>query len=267
MIGFVNKYKKPIIEFIHRVFDYYNGKINIFNDKAKLYIDFAQRWDSGVGGISRNPNIVFIYPYVIERFTDNEYYFWYNIIVTVIHELFHIDQDINYIRTAVDLDYKNYIEDAVEVQTYLYMANNQKEIAERFGIEDQLRPNQYMPMLEENFNTGCYYKRKDYLSHMVSMLRDLMYEAYDNPTINKFIEIFNDLDSKIYIHINNIEFVLKDGIYCMGINQLNEIMEDEFFQFNMRYAYVEINDRNDNIYVVTISTQCNNLMYHIIKEN
>ena len=265
MIDFVNKYKEPIIEFAHRVFDYYNGRINVFNNKAILYIDFVNVWGSGVVGTSRNPNIVYLYPYVLERYVETAYDFWYNMIVTIIHELHHIDQDINYIRLSKDSKYKEYIEDSVDVSTYLYIANNRKEILEKFGLENEMEANEYIDMLEQNFNMGYLYKRRNYLTHMVSMLRDLIYVDGDHPTIDKFIKIFNDLDSKIYVHINNTEFILKDGVYCMNVNQLNGIMEEEFFHYNLRYAFVEIVTKSISRkeYTMTISTNCSNLMYHL----
>ena len=80
--------------FIRSVFNYYNGRINIFN-KAILCIDWVIKRDD-VAGYSTQPNIVYIFPRTLMIISNNEDVFKFNIIMTVIHELYHTDQDVVY---------------------------------------------------------------------------------------------------------------------------------------------------------------------------
>ena len=262
MNNYIDNNRERVAAFITKVFNFYNGRINIFNP-AKLYIDFGSHMNSDNGGTSRNPNIVTVFPKVIERHMDNTYDLYYNFIVTVIHELYHCDQNINYIRLSHDLEYKKFIEYPVEMNTYLYIANHQREILENFGVQDVVKYSDYYPTIEPIFENGQLYQRRTYLTHMISILRDITY-AESNPVIVTFTEAFNDMNSVIEIHLNDLRFCLKDGIYCMPVAQLNEILEKEFFQYNLRSAYTEINKYPPNNYIITISTFCKNFMGKII---
>ena len=52
---------------ITNAFNYYNGRINVFNI-AKLEINFMDLPSSSNGGESLSPNIVRIYPNIIRRY-------------------------------------------------------------------------------------------------------------------------------------------------------------------------------------------------------
>ena len=164
-----------IEEFTIKVFNLYNGRINVFNKPAKLNIEWALRYNSNNGGSARNPSNITIYPEVIRRAVADEYHFWYNLIVCVIHELFHVDQVICYPKLMYDEAYKNIIESAVEMETYLFIANHQYEIAQSIGFDDRIRYDQYYDAIKDKFETGRLYQRRDYHSHMISVLQDMLF--------------------------------------------------------------------------------------------
>lgn len=51
--------------FINKVFYYYNGRINTFNNKLMLFIDWCEFRATNNGARYRHPNIVSVYPAVI----------------------------------------------------------------------------------------------------------------------------------------------------------------------------------------------------------
>lgn len=249
-------------EFIYKVFNYYNGRINTFNP-AVLHIEWTRHMGSENGATTRNPNVVTIFPRVIERHFSDPYWFHYNIILCIIHELHHIDQDISFIRMSQDPNYLHNIESIVELDSYLFMANHQREIAEQFGFEDIIPYNKYYDAAKDLFETGSLFIRKDYRTHMLSVLKDFL-NCEEHPVIIKFDTVFQIPSSNIDVFINDKLFALKKGNLCMPIAQLNEILEDEFFKYNLRYAElafgVDMNDKSGNSRILFIKTKCSNFI-------
>ena len=259
----IDKNRDFIDRFIHSVFDFYNGKINIFNP-AVLHIEYANLWNSPNGGTSRNPNIITIFPHVIERHVgSNQYNILYNIIVTIIHELYHTDQSISYLRMTYDIGYRNYIENVVEMSTYLYIANHQREIYENFGLIDRTNYKDYYPLIAPMFENGQLYQRRDYYTHMIYLLQEILY-AEHHEMIDIFSKAFLDENSVIDIKINNLQFTLKDGLYCMPIIQLNEIMENEYFRYNLRKATTEYRSIGKDKHLFIINPNCSNFMGKLV---
>lgn len=260
------KYQKEIDEYINDVFNYYNGRINVFNYPAKLYIEWGYRADSFLAGGTSNPNRVYIYPDLIIEFCnynmDAIKYLLYN---TIIHELHHIDQFINYIKYANDSYYRNHIEGIVELYTTLYIASHKYE-AIQFGVYDIIQRSHTIDIALDQYksNFGKIFNRKQYVDHFISMMHDIMYDGNNNKEIKKFIKIFNDPDTVIHVNINNrIEYTLKNKIYCIGIPQLNQIMDDEIFQYNYRYGDIIIEKLNKNTYRLNISSQGYHKLFHM----
>lgn len=255
---------QKVNEFICKVFNYYNGRINIFNP-AVLRIEWAIRHTSATGANTRNPNVVTVFPRVIERHFHEPHWFYYNIILCIIHELYHIDQDISFIRMTREPDYVRSIEAVVEMESYLYIANHQHELAEQFGFEDVIPYNEYYNAVKDSYETGALFVRKNYRTHMRSILKDLL-NCEEHVVINNFDNAFTDPNSKISVIINNLMFVLKDGNLCMPVLQLNQILEEQFFQYSLRFA--ELNFGNvsgePNHKMLVITTDCSNILGKII---
>ena len=75
----INDYIEAVNTIITNVFNYFNGRVNIFQ-KARLYINWCSVQGSSNGGLTTNPNCVIIYPRVIERYSNSKEEFIINII-------------------------------------------------------------------------------------------------------------------------------------------------------------------------------------------
>ena len=82
----INDYIEAVNTNITNVFNYFNGRVNIFQ-KARLYINWCSVQGSSNGGLTTNPNCVIIYPRVIERYSNSKEEFIINIILIVIQVL------------------------------------------------------------------------------------------------------------------------------------------------------------------------------------
>jgi len=258
-----------INEFINLVFNFYNGKINTFN-RAVLNIDWSGQMDNDNAGTTSNPNLVYIFPAVILRHFPDMYWAKYNLLTCIIHELHHVDQFINYTRMRTDYKYKEEIEAVVEMETYLYIANHQHEIENRFGIRDLVPRDQYYSLLsQQGFETGKLFHRRTYLSHMISIIYDLVITSPEtlNRLINEFSLVFNHPDSTILVKINNsIEFVLKNKLECMPISQLNDILTQYYFRFNLRGSVVRFIRLDGTTFEFIIQTDCVNTLYRLVRK-
>lgn len=250
--------REIIDNFIQAVFNYYNGVINVFNYPAKLIIDWAARYDSDVGGSTRNPNIVYIYPMVTYRHTiKSDYWYFYNLLVSIIHELHHIDQVICYPK-LYNVNYQTHIENCVELETYLYIANHQKEIEDKFGIVDTVPYNKYH-LAYEMFEDGYMYQRKTYQTHLISILQDILYmERCD--VIDTFANLLYDPYARITMHINDKALMLKSGNNACPLDILNDTFEQEFFRFAIREATTALNKVEDDLFDLHIRCSGSNVM-------
>lgn len=255
---------QQINKFIYNVFNYYNGRINIFNP-AVLHIEWVRKMNSSNGATTRNPNIITIYPMVIYRHFADPHWFYYNIILCIIHELFHIDQDISYIQMATNPKYVHEIESIVEMESYLYIANHQIEILMQFGFEDTIPYNNYYNAIKDTFEIGKLYTRRDYRTHMISILKDILH-CEEHPIIDKFDSVFRQINSNINVILNGSTFVLKNKNLCMPIAQLNEILEQEFFRYNLRSANVWFinSSAEENTKVLIINSDCSNFIGKVV---
>lgn len=258
--------RNQVVKFATDVFAYYNGKINIFNTPAKLYIDFSHRYGSKMVACAKNPNSVFLYPFVLERCMCDygPYWFWFNIYRSLIHELFHIDQDVSYVVYSYNPAYEKVIEDQVEYQTYIYLSNHKNDLA-LFGLGEHA--DEYMDWYKEalsKYSLGMFFHRVDYISHMVSMIKDILcLETHD--IITNFDKVFREKDSIIDIVINDVVFRVKHAEYCMPLEQLNTIMEDQYYRFNLhRCDKAFFARREDYTWVLYIEIENHNNMCNII---
>ena len=158
--------------FIISVFDYYNGRINPFNI-AKLQIEWTHQYTSSNGATSRNPNVVTIYPLVLDRFFKDPYWFKFNIINCIIHELMHTDQEINFLKMRNDITYRTMIENITEMETFLYISNNRIDIYKKFGLKFNNMDPYYPALYNSGLETGRRYRRRNYFTHMISILQEI----------------------------------------------------------------------------------------------
>lgn len=215
-----------INDFIIKVFNYYNGRINPIN-KATLDINWANQMASNVGGYSRLPNIVIINPMVIIRFYNNdEFTIKIAIIETIIHELYHSDQILNYKLYASDINYNKFIEHSCEVQTILYVVGHLQEIYNTFGVDACLSSKKdYRKWLNYWDLPGTTYQRRYYYDHIFMCIDDMC--SIDIEVVNdvyNFIKSNIENKNNIIININNERInVCLDGV-IMPIDEFNKII-------------------------------------------
>lgn len=240
--------KKAINDFIYKVFNYYNGKINYFN-KAILDIDWAELNSISNAGTTRNPNLVTIFPKVIMRYNQQYdiFNFYYAIIYTIIHELYHIDQIIDYIKMKNDIKYMEYIERAVETQTVIYISNHIKEISDNFGIEIYDN-NSYFSNEIAYWNNGYSYFRRKYDDHLIILLNEIIANAINTKPLFDAIR-YNILTNtgKISITINDFKILIQSDGILINVDDINRMLYEHYFKYDYRYrTNVDINIQNKN---------------------
>lgn len=219
--------------FITKVFNFYNGRINTFNP-ARLQIEWIYN-STNAAGQTKNPNIILIYPLIIAKYSDSEYQFYYILLETIIHELYHIDQIIDYPLMVFDNYYLARIECAVEEQTNIYLANNKQEIFENFGIDVNMVNNTILANI--NKYAGVLYHRKRSIDHLFVILKEV-----DALSITK-----NNLKGILYeYNINNISIIINDEVCNTNIDNINLI--NDFF-YHMYFKYTLLQNVNMNIFI------------------
>ena len=208
-------------QFIEMVFNYYNGRINTFN-RAVLKIEWVIT-PSRIIGQTRNPNIVTIYPLVIFYISD-EKTMKYLIIESIIHELYHIDQNINYRMMVSNRKYLYSIESAVEKQTNLYILNNSNEIYNIFGVSII---DGYQIYKINQFNDGVYIK-KNWYDHIINMISEIF---IINNLPNDLENNIRNTNKNINIRINNDMIILRSNTKLLSIENINNFFYDKYFKY------------------------------------
>lgn len=256
--------KREIInDFITEVFSSFNGVVNPIN-MAVLDINWANLINTNAGGYSKMPNIVIINAAVILRYNDyDEQCVKSCIVETVIHELFHCDQIIDYRRYGSDADYTNYIEHACQVMTYLFMSTNMGLINRLLGFE--IDPQIYKDCLAYWQVPGVYYARRTYLDHVYMCLTQLAYfsgeelEALYGTLVESFCSPNN-----FTIIINGRYIFVKKGYTFMSICNLNIMLKDYSCTGTIFSDWkVETDGMDTTMY---FDTKINNLMCKMVKK-
>ena len=245
--------------FINRVFVYYNRRINIIIP-AKLIIDWVN--NGTIAGTSSNPNIVYIYPTVALNNSDNNIFtFYYLLLETIIHELFHIDQKIDYFRLKFDKKYQQEIESAVETQTALYIMGHRIEILEQFGMDITITQDHYEKIIYAN---GSKYYRKTYLLHVLNILSEILAYAhkFEEKSLVYIAESIYNKNGVIIICINGNELKLQDYNNLVDIDTVNNFFYNNYFYGNYRvFTKVDINiEKTQPFIYINIEAKIRNIM-------
>jgi hypothetical protein len=257
--------KEYVENFIRRVFNYYNGKINTCNI-AVLKINWLCLAESEIGGSSFSPNIVEIYPQVISRFVNSEYEYYCTIIETIIHELYHQDQVVDYVLIASNRSYRLNIESAVEVETVIYLANNQIDILNNFGIDmAEFIALSYNNRLSVYDPVNRGYKRRSIFMHYLIVIREIVYD------FKTFSKIEDDLLSiasdkkkiRISISLNGSKIYIRNSYdinnwYWIDIESFNRWAYDNFYKYSLHYYNsIEYNNEGSEYSIVINGGQKN----------
>lgn len=220
----INKFDEEINSFIIKVFNYYNGKINPIN-KAVLDINWADLANCNDGGYSRPPNIIVINPLVISRYNEDIIDLKISIISTIIHELYHTDQVINYTLYAVDANYNKCIEFACEMETIIYIAGHQIEINNVFGLDIYFDKQQYDKMISYWHVPGVRYQRRYYHEHIFMCIDNMCaFSKEVGMDLHKNIRNAITNDKSIILEINKAAIFISYKGELMDINKFNELI-------------------------------------------
>ena len=249
-----------INDFIIKVFNYYNGRINVIN-KAILDINWCNLNMCNAGGFSRLPNIVIINPMVILRFHEyNEYISKVQIIETIIHELYHTDQLINYNLYISDINFNRFIEHSCELETSIYIAGHRQEIYNIFGIDVNIDKNQYNKIINYWYYPGIEYRRRYFYDHVFMCIDNLCGLGADSGSnVYNLICLTIKDQCSVIININGELIPVYTNGIPMSIDDFNKTM----IKYNCTGEYtpnfdIDIDD-NENL-LISIKIHPMNLM-------
>ena len=256
-----------INNFTSDVFNHFNGRINLFNTPARLIIDWSLSQDKRVAGTSLLPNVITIYPSVILR--ECEYDFDsvnHQIIITILHELYHTDQYIDYPRMKVDPAYYQDIECAADTEAHLFIAQHALEIERLFGTRNFVNSRKIVNICSDLGFFGHYYNRKTYQSHIMSIVRDMQNEI-ESDLYDKLEPILEDPNTTLEVIIeDNSRFILKKKMDAMPLQQFNDILYFKYYQYNFHGTKLMLHGYPDiNFYSLIIKTKCSNRLYRVVK--
>lgn len=243
--------------FITDIFRFYAPKILTFNS-ANMDIVWVEHPLHGVMGATENPDHIYIYPLSIwnksketvpkcDKYDElDKYWFKYNCFVTVIHELYHVDQFCMYSNEYFrNPEYVNSIEFPVELNTAYYMSIHKKEILDNFGFQDNISIDEYQYAMRESGYLQKFYPyiRRTMITHLYSMLDELT-PFEKKIALKSLVDKFNSFKT---INIT-IEYPCHDNIdYCelreitvksnyewQSVNAINDKFTKAAFQYNYR---------------------------------
>lgn len=253
--------RNKINDFVIKVFNYYNGRINLINNNAILDINQCNLIGGDIGGYSVLPNIVKINPLVVIRFYKTENMIKAGLIETIIHELYHTDQIINYQLYMADYNYKNFIEHSCQLQTAIYIAGHMQEINNIFGV-NFMDTIDYHKYIESWYYPGVNYERRYFHDHIFMCIDNL---CNFNKDISKSIYDFvvDTIKNKKSIIININDKVLKvcmNGI-MIPIDDFNKYMSTYHNYTGSWDCNYHIYDANNGDLYININLKaCTNIM-------
>lgn len=258
-----------IEEFIEQVFGYYNGRINIINP-AELMIDYFERKSERSCGEHGLPNIVQIHAGFIWRTELNVNSFKSEVVYTIIHELYHVDQRVEYYRLigkyGGDMQYRKYIEDSNDFMAVSYILGHMTEIHRLFGVVfDQCELEYYNNTYNTLINAPMY-RRITYEDYIIQVIEG-MFAMQDNVREH----IYNVLrmeNSVMFITINGCNLLVKNYRYRASVDMINNF----FYTYMYQYDIMSIHARETMVdydyctkYVLDIDIDGNYNMCKIVK--
>ena len=235
--------ERQIVEYSIRVFNYFNGKVNQYIP-AKLNI--RTNFNKNVLGNNMFNNVNLYLWNIINYYNHDINEIKTNIIINIVHELCHIEQELDYIRYNIDNDYRQQKENENNFRTYKFIYKNIDQISNdlgvRFDIEYIYDNYVYYSKYETNymFSFEDYYKRciktiihndindnaKEYIDNVIDEYENVVFElngvkillkyngeVISNTTIfNKAIENYNNTNRSS----SETEIYIEYGFACIS---------------------------------------------------
>ncbi len=271
-----NEYE--IDEFIKRVFNYYNGRINKFN-YAELYIDWLSHPSKTIGGLTSIPGKVEVFPRIICRYVNTKKELQYTLLIVIIHELYHIDQ-IRYMSVcSTNKEYFRMIEDTVEMQTYSYFSANINEIESLFipNLRSIIDYNKLYELINCAYSNGYLYQRMRYDDYLCCIIDDMIRgSGIDTTQMFEFIRECYSNGTTISIQITNnrtneqnkciIRQIIDGNIMELSTKDLNKFLYDNYFQYHYRENIVfNVLGNNNELLLTTSFSGYNYLAMSVVK--
>jgi hypothetical protein len=268
---------QTIEKFIRYVFDYYNGRINIFNP-ARLIIEWAAKYKYNTkdAGYSRLPNVVIINPNVVIRAAQDLPNFKYILIETIIHELYHTDQIISYTMLDMygndDASYRAAMESATEIQTLLYIANNLPEIQNKFKIKVDMSDDYVNSNLAVYEQFRFPYHRRRFEDHLFMLIDACVRDSKENR-----IKILNTIrycicyKKSITVTINGDTLPVQiapasptEKPYIAPISTVNDFFYDHIFKYDHNVGVNTLISRDAESGNLTVNIDIDKSYYDIV---
>lgn len=151
------------------------------------------------------------------------------IIEVIIHELFHVEQDIINIHYMYDKEYRDNIENDVIYRTLLFQLQHAKYIKDNLGVRiDDEEINFRLKMLFSKYvpNYSRYHSSNSYF---INLLVILLHKSKLN-ALQFYLDNLNIIKN-LYLEINGEKYILKENfVYNNNYNELN-IVANRYFQF------------------------------------
>ena len=223
-----------IEEFIERVFGYYNGRINIVNP-AELMVDYFERKSERSCDDHGLPNIVQLHAGFIWRTESSVNAFKSEVVYTLIHELYHVDQRVEFYRLigkyGGDMQYRKYIEDSNDFMAVSYILGHLNEIHNLFGVVFNQNELEYYHDIYNSLITAPMYQRITYEDYIIQVIEG-MFRMSDEVRVHIY-SILNTENTVMYISINDNYFLLKNYRYRASMDMINAFFYNNMYQYDI----------------------------------
>ena len=216
--------RKNIEEYINKIFNYYNGRINKVIPSS-INIEWVLN-DITTMAITNTSKTITIYPMVIANYSSDYNTFKVDIIMAIIHELHHVDQYIEYSQMHYREDFVKSVEIPVEFMTWCYIANHEYEIS----------------ML-----SGGYMYNANTLNYCINKYSKYNYNYYRIRSVDDYIFLIVDDILRAHANYNSYEF--KPAFYeCMNKPDVTLSINDNHIVIKSNNAYNNIHDLQNFAY-------------------
>lgn len=270
--------------YIYRVFNYFNGKVNVINSCAKIDIVIGPYFD--IYGHTDWPYAIKIFPYaivvgvlsdldetfnIVDKFNTTK--IWderyieaikSTVIDTVVHELFHIDQIYNY---DIERDPGQYqkIEADVWSITYTYIMNN----IHRISIDLDLKYK--YTMTDEVFDQTAptHYRRLQEFDYYMQLFEAItgrdFYEV--NQKLNFSNNLYEEDNINFIINGTSIEIKKNGRFITEAIPYISKLIYERYLsyqtgEFELYLDWIHYKDLNK--YACQINLNVRNNMHEIM---
>lgn len=254
-------------EFITKIFNYYNGRINK-KFSAMIQINWIDTRDDSLGCFAV-PGIVVINTGTIYRRTKCESIFVFNIILSIIHELYHADQYIDNVYFNDVDEYEDSIEDPVYRIAANYVLSHMDEVVwVSDGIVDRNEIDYYYLLSRIKDRCNYIYNEIDitrYIFQSLAVILQLDAESVD-VLAKIYYGVINNKGSLI-LYIDNFRYM----IICNGDIVTDYDLINMYLRHTIKdsgdYCDFQLEVKNINsIFTIVAKTKYKNPMCKIIKE-